>query len=108
MVFGYAEYEGGWVRDLRHGKGRLRIFTRIDNVSEEYTYIGEFVEGRRHGPAKVFKGIVSLEAARIRPNPPVRPNPAELRLGMAVRIRPTSDWGRPPESDRKTHLFDCK
>ena len=32
-----------------------------------------------------------------------RPNPAELRFGTAVRIRPNSDWGRPPESGRKTH-----
>ena len=27
-----------------------------------------------------------------------RPNPAELRFGTAVRIRPNSDWERPPES----------
>ena len=40
-------------------------------------------------------------SVRIRPNPPVRPNPAELRFGTAVRIRPNSDWGRPPESGRK-------
>ena len=31
-----------------------------------------------------------------------RQNPAELRLGTAVRFRPNSDWGRPPESGRKT------
>ena len=37
-----------------------------------------------------------------------RPNPAELRCGTAVRIRPNSDWGRPPESGRKTHFFNCK
>ena len=29
-----------------------------------------------------------------------RPNPAELRLGTAVRIRPNSDLGRPLESGR--------
>ena len=32
-----------------------------------------------------------------------RPNPAELRFGTAARNRPNSDWGRPPESGRKTH-----
>ena len=42
-------------------------------------------------------------SARIRPNPPVRPNPAELGFGTVARIRPNSDWGRPPESGRKTH-----
>ena len=42
-------------------------------------------------------------SVRIRPNPPVRLNSAELRLGTAVRIWPNSDWGRPPESCRKAH-----
>ena len=34
-----------------------------------------------------------------------RPNPAELRFGTAARIRPNSDWGRPPESGRKTYFL---
>ena len=34
-----------------------------------------------------------------------RPNPAELRLGTAVRIRPNSDLGRPSESGR-TQIWD--
>ena len=34
-----------------------------------------------------------------------RPNPAEIRFGTAVRIRPNSDWGRPPESGRKTYFL---
>ena len=52
----------------------------------------------------------------VRPNPaePARPSEssrtqigdgrirtAELRFGTAVRIRPNSDWGRPPESGRR-------
>ena len=38
-----------------------------------------------------------------------RPNPAELRFGTTARIRPSSDWGRPPESSRKTHslILNC-
>ena len=32
--------------------------------------------------------------------PSVRPNPAELRLETAVRIRPNLDLGRPSESGR--------
>ena len=34
-----------------------------------------------------------------------RPNPAELRFGTAVRIRPNSDLGRPSESGR-TQIWD--
>ena len=48
-----------------------------------------------------------------------RPNPAELRFGTAVRIRPNSDLGRPSESGRtqigddlpnpaENIFFDCK
>ena len=52
-------------------------------------YIIQSPESGRTGPS-----------ARIWPNPPVRPNPAELRFGTAVRIRPNSDLGRPSESGR--------
>ena len=72
----------------------------------------------------MFQKKTIATTVRIRPNPPVRPNPAaparpsesgrtqivhgrpnpaELRFWTAVRIRPNSDWGRPPESGRTTH-----
>ncbi|KAL7979222.1 hypothetical protein Chor_015246 [Crotalus horridus] len=57
-------YEGQWERDLRHGEGRMRWLTS----NQEYTgnwvngiqyplrneYVGDFVNGDRHGHGKFF------------------------------------------------------
>jgi hypothetical protein len=45
----YAQYEGQWMRDVKHGYGSYRFASHRQGVPHGAQYVGQWYEGKMHG-----------------------------------------------------------